>query len=143
MAKIKWQEATYLKCEISVSPQSSPEYKFICIDDDGNEFEITTPEFSFDAAAASGGNILRSGNEIRRVGRTSISWSQGRVNYIGNTSILWSNGRLSRIGNTSINWSGDRITYIGNTSIIWSSSNISRVGRASISPNGDISGSVK
>lgn len=143
MAKIKWQEATYLKCEISVSPQSSPEFKFIYIDDDGNEYEITAPEFSFDAAAASGGDISHSGNEIRRVGRTSINWSQGRVNYIGNANIYWSNGKLSRIGNTSINWSGDRITYIGNTSIGWICGNICQVGRASISSNGDISGSVK
>lgn len=145
MAKIKWQEAPYLKCEISLNSLSDPEFKFIYIGDDGNEYEITAPDFSFDVAAGSGVSISRLGNEIRRVGGTPIYWGENRVTRIGNTSISWLHGKLYRIGKTNIQWNGDgdKIFYIGDTTIFWHDGRIVKVGRASISSRGDISGSVK
>lgn len=143
MAKIKWQEAPYLKCEISLNSLSDPEFKFIYIGDDGNEYEITAPDFSFDVAAGSGVNISRFENEIHRVGGTHIDWGHGRVYGIGDTGISWLYGNLHRIGKTRISWNGDKIVTIGDTSINWHDGRIARVGRASISSNGDISGSVK
>lgn len=143
MSSIKWKEEPNLKCEISLNNESMGQTLFTIIDDNGNEFELGTPEFSFNVTVCSGADISQQGNHILRVGKTALIWQGNEITRIGNVDITWLSNKIRRIGRCIINWQGNEINSIGQTSISWLSGRVCRVGRASVYSDGSISGTVK
>lgn len=141
MATVKWTEEPYLKCKISLNGDSIGEATFIIVDKDGNEFEITMPNFTFNYSTSS--RVGRIGNLISVVGTTRLEWCGDRLTRVGGIYITWSAGRIIRIGNVGIQWGIKNITKIGQTPIVWSGNLINRVGRATVFSNGSVSGPVK
>lgn len=141
MAKVKWTEEPFLKCEISLDRDTLGDATFIITDKEGDEFEITAPTFTFNYCTTS--RVGRIGNLISVVGTTRLEWSGDRLTRIGDIYIVWSAGRIIRIGNVGIQWGIKHITKIGQTPIVWSGNLISRVGRAAVYSNGSVSGPVK
>ena len=118
----------------------------IVIDDNANEFEITSPDYSFNCSSASG-NIGRSGDKITFVGRTTITYSGNKVRQIGNVLINYNGDKVVAVGKTSITYSGTKVRQIGNVIINYNGDKVVTVGHTQVQYSGSriigIRGDVK
>lgn len=111
ISKISWKEDPHLKCEVSLDSASMGRLTLIVIDDAGNEFEMTAPDYSFNCCSTSG-IIGRSGDKITYVGRTSIAYNGNKVRQIGNVIIQYNGDKVVAVGRTQISYSCSRIIGI-------------------------------
>ncbi len=138
VSKLIWYEEPWLKCMVSLDP-SSPGVTFVVYDEKGNEFEITSPNYSFNVNPAGGaGQAMRAGSKIVRVGSTDVGYAGDRVNRIGRNYLQYNGQLLVRIGTLGIIYVSSNIVQIGRTRLQYNGKKVVRVGNASITYSGDI-----
>lgn len=146
ISKISWKEDPHLKCEVSLDSTTMGRLTLIVIDDAGNEFEITAPDYSFNCCSASG-NIGRSGDKITYVGRTTIGYNCNKVRQIGNIIIQYNGEKVVAVGRTNISYNSNKLRQVGNVIIQYNGEKVVAVGRTQISYTGSriigIRGDVK
>ena len=141
--KLIWYEEPWLKCMVSLNPATAGEITFVIIDEKSNEYEITSPHYSFNVnPAGSTAQIIRCGNKVTRVGATSIIYQGERVSRIGNNAIYYSGQLLIRIGSINIIYQSNKIAQVGKTRISYNGQKVGRVGNASLTYSGDVVANV-